>query len=169
MRISFWNVDGRHLWRTTSSLKTLAILCIFALGQPSSSEAQVQTVSYGGASEILVSSDNGGSLYHYAWKVAQASADGTRVRIRGKCKSACTLYLSLPPDQVCIHRGASFSFHRAHGASATANRMGTEYMLSKYPEWVRNWIRAKGGLSANLKKMHYSYVSRFVRPCTTHS
>lgn len=161
---------GRAIYRRSACpTATLALIGALSAGWALPLQAQMQNASYGNRAEILVTSDAGGSVYHYAWKVAQASANGTMVRIRGKCQSACTLYLSMPPEQVCIYPGTSFTFHRAHSASVSANQMGTDYMLRKYPRWVRDWIQAKGGLSNKLKKMNYAYASRFIRSCTVGS
>ena len=139
------------------------VVCIGAFLSPAMADATPTRQT--ALKPIVVNSDNGGSVYRYAWKVAQASEHGTQVQIRGKCRSACTLYLAMPPDQICILPGARFSFHRAYGSSREANRMATAYILRKYPKWVRDWIEANGGLSSRIINMNYSYAVQFVRPC----
>lgn len=133
------------------------------------SPAEARAVDGATPAQITIQSDPGGSLYDYAWRVAKASARGSHVRIRGKCQSACTLYLAMPPEQVCIYPGTSFYFHRAYGASRAANQMGTDYMYRTYPEWVRTWIKSNGGLSNRLKRMNFTYASQFVQPCSRSS
>ncbi|SHK63364.1 hypothetical protein SAMN05444000_1503 [Shimia gijangensis] len=119
------------------------------------------------ANPLVIYSDNGGKLSKYAVAVSNARAMNTSVKIKGKCQSACTLYLSMPQSQICISRGASFVFHKAHGSSARLNNWGTQFLLANYPAWVQNWINSKGGLSNNLIRMNYEYASRYLPPCST--
>ncbi|WP_147450711.1 hypothetical protein [Rhodophyticola porphyridii] len=113
----------------------------------------------------VIGNDNGGDLVEYAQIVSRARIENAQVAFRGSCASACTLYLSLSPSQTCIARGASFVFHRAYGARSDVNQWGTNYMLTRYPTWVRQWIEARGGLSDRLLRMDYSYASRHLRRC----
>lgn len=115
---------------------------------------------------LVIASDSGGDVVSYAIRVSHAKRRNTKVEFRGKCQSACTLFLSLPTDQVCITPGASFSFHKAHSASADMNAWGTQYLLKTYPAWVVDWIEKKGGLSRNLLHMSYDYAARHLPPCT---
>lgn len=123
-----------------------------------------QAAAFGG-SYISISHDRGGRVIEYALKVKKIKETGREVRFRGKCDSACTLYLSLPSNQICIEPGANFGFHKAYGASPRGNQIATGYMMKKYPGWVRSWIRQRGGLSSTLKVMNYAYASQFVKPC----
>lgn len=114
---------------------------------------------------LVVHSDNGGHVVEYARTVSKVRSQGTKVQITGRCDSACTLYLALPPEQTCISPGASFGFHRAYGASRTANAWGTDYLVRHYPSWVHNWIETQGGVSSNIKRMSFAYASRFMNVC----
>lgn len=113
----------------------------------------------------VITNDNGGDLVSYAQSVSRARIDNTQVAFNGRCASACTLYLSLSPSQTCITRGASFWFHRAYGARPDFNQWGTDYMMTRYPAWVRRWIAAHGGLSNRLMRMDYTYAAQHMRPC----
>lgn len=119
------------------------------------------------ANKMVISSDAGGRVFEYARDVSRARHSSTDVQIRGKCQSACTLYLSLPADQICIARGASFHFHRAFGSSAQSNEWGTQYLLKSYPVWVRQWIASQGGLSNRFIHMNYEYAARYVPTCNS--
>lgn len=117
------------------------------------------------SADIVIRHDNGGSVVTYAQKVTRARQQNLSVQISGSCQSACTLFLSLPEAQTCITPGASFGFHRAHSASRQNNDWGTSYLLKKYPNWVRQWIAAKGGLKSRIIRMDYAYASRFMQRC----
>lgn len=117
------------------------------------------------SADIVMQYDNGGSIVSYAKRVTRARQQNLSVRFSGACQSACTLFLSLPETQTCITPGASFGFHRAHSASRQTNDWGTSYLLKKYPNWVRHWIDAKGGLKTRVIRMDYAYASRFMQRC----
>ena len=148
---------GRTAVRGLKAL--LACLLIGALAPQASAK---QNAGFGAVS---ISANRGGELYAYARNVSLARQQGRTVAISNYCQSACTLYLSLPPEQLCISVGTQFSFHRAYGASRSANEIGSQYMMSKYPYWVRNWINSHGGLSNRLIDMPYAYAAQFVPTC----
>jgi hypothetical protein len=112
-----------------------------------------------------ISGDRGGHVVVYALRMLKLKQSGTQVQFRGSCDSACTLYLALPPRQVCVAPRTSFNFHLPYGASPSGNRVAASYMLRSYPSWVRNWIRSKGGLSNNIISMNYAYASKFLPSC----
>ncbi|WP_270726879.1 hypothetical protein [Shimia sp. Alg240-R146] len=115
---------------------------------------------------IVISHDRGGDVVKYAQRVSRVKHANSRVKFQGKCQSACTLFLGLPAEQTCIARGASFSFHRAYGASQEMNAWGTDYMLKSYPAWVAHWIARNGGLGKNLIHMKYEYASQYLPTCS---
>ena len=124
--------------------------------------------SYAGGSGLkpaTIYNDTGGQAMRYALKAQEYQKQRRQVRFAGRCDSACTLYLSLPDDLVCISSGASFGFHRPYGATLGENRVMEEYMMGLYPEWVRDWIESQGGLAVEMKSMNYAYASQFMRPC----
>lgn len=128
-----------------------------------SSSTAVTVVS--SASVHVVANDRGGSIVTYAQEVRRLRNQNKLVVFNGQCASACTMYLSLNSDRTCIAPGASFLFHRARGASVDMNAWGTDFMISQYPAWVRDWIARNGGLTDRLIRMDYAYASRFMRPC----
>ena len=80
---------------------------------------------------------------------------GEPVVIDGPCLSACTLVLSVVPnDRICVTRRAVLGFHAARSMDRRgrmyAEPEASELVLKAYPAAVRNWIRRRGGLSSRL-------------------
>lgn len=139
-------------------LLSLGILCTFiAGGAEAASSSPRQSVS--------ITNNSGGMIVQYALKAAQFRRAGTKVKFRGRCDSACTLYLGLPKHQVCVAPGAYFRFHSPSARSSRSARMAKSYMMGRYPSWVQSWIQRKGGLSGRLVTMDYAYASRFLPSC----
>jgi cell division protein FtsW (lipid II flippase) len=113
---------------------------------------------------LTVSNDRGGVVVVYALKVAKLRQSGEPVRITGPCLSACTLYLSLG-KQVCITPRALFKFHAPYGASSIGNRNAKNYLMQRYPAWVRGWIYGHGGLSAQIITINYDYANKHIKEC----
>ena len=91
---------------------------------------------------IIINSDRGGVLDQYVRQVSQLSRSGQRVELRGRCYSACTLYLGL--RNVCIHPSARFGFH---GPSRSGTPLGqrefdhwSRMMANHYREPLRSWF-----------------------------
>ncbi len=114
---------------------------------------------------IVIHNDPGGELIRYALWTKKVDENGEAIRFRGRCDSACTLFLSLPAERLCVYPGASFGFHRPYGASAHVNGVATQYMRRIYPIWVNEWIDAEGGLTSNIKRMSFNYASKYVPTC----
>ena len=80
---------------------------------------------------------------------------GERVVIDGPCLSACTLVLSIVPnDRICVTRRAVLGFHAARSVDRRghvyAEPEASRVVLEAYPPPVRHWIERRGGLSAHL-------------------
>lgn len=117
----------------------------------------------------MIANDNGGSIIGYAQKLNRMRAGNSLVVFNGQCASACTIFLALSTNRTCILPGATFVFHAAYGASNDMNAWGTNFMMRTYPQWVRNWIESRGGLSGRLIRMDYRYASRYMRTCQMQS
>lgn len=113
---------------------------------------------------LTIRHNEGGMIIRFAAQIELQRLGGQPVRFDGWCASACTLYLALPPEQICVTPRAKFAFHAAYDDYGTSPKM-TAYMMGRYPEWVREWIFRNGGLRRHLVTMPYSYSSRFVRAC----
>jgi hypothetical protein len=78
---------------------------------------------------------------------------GERVVIDGPCYSACTLVLSIVPnDRICVTQRAVLLFHAArwmdeYGRMRPAPQ-ATRLLAASYPNGVRAWIDRHGGLVA---------------------
>lgn len=116
---------------------------------------------------VSISGNSGGSIGQFALRTAKLRNSRTLVKFKGRCDSACTLFLGLPPKQTCISKGAFFRFHAPKHRSAQAARYAQNYMMRKYPGWVRAWISQNRGLSSRLITMNYKYASRFIPACVT--
>lgn len=136
-------------------LQFVAVLFTCWLIVPCISGAQAQTIS----------NDPGGIIITYVLKVAKLRRAGEQVRFTGICNSACTLHLSLPAHQLCVSPGASFGFHLPFGAGTDGDRAAANFIMYQYPQWVRNWIASKGGLSNRVITMNYNTAKQHLRQC----
>jgi hypothetical protein len=116
---------------------------------------------------VEIGNDSGGYVAEYAIRLYEMRETRERVRFVGVCDSACTLFLALPAEQTCITQGAYFRFHAPSAPSASAAAAVAGYMMRKYPQWVRAWIDAQGGLTDRLTTMSYGYAQKFMRTCSS--
>lgn len=134
-----------------------------AIPNPAAEKAAGNTA---GQRIIRISHDNGGSVVDYARRMTRLRQQSAQVEFRGPCASACTMFLALERQQTCIRPGAKFGFHKAFGADQGANQWGTAFLLERYPQWVRSWIEANGGLTHRLIWMDYAYAAQHMPSCT---
>jgi hypothetical protein len=117
------------------------------------------------APAIIIKHDVGGYFGPYRKAVVAAMKRGTKVRIDGMCASACTIYLALPPGQVCATPRARLLFHQAIGPDDKRAEAATRWLMSLYPLSLRQWIEKQGGLTARDIIMPPAVVARFVPAC----
>jgi hypothetical protein len=105
--------------------------------------------------EVRILGSPGGQVGPFLDLFEQVRASGERVVIDGPCLSACTLVLSVVPNnRICVTRRAILGFH----AARSIDRRGRLYsepeasqaVLETYPAPVRGWIRRRGGLTSHL-------------------
>jgi hypothetical protein len=128
----------------TAALKTIflaAVLCGLIL--PSAQ------------AEIRILGSSGGEVGPFLDLFERVRASGERVVIDGPCLSACTLVLSMVPnDRICVTRRAILGFHAARSIDTRgriyAEPQASELVLEAYPSAVRGWIRHRGGLTSRL-------------------
>ena len=111
------------------------------------------------AETIDVSDNHGGSVAEYSARWADLARKGVNVRIVGPCQSACTVLLGrIPRSRICVTPEASFGFHLAHLASATAT------LRAAYGSDIQGWINSHGGLTKDFIWMRapdtYSYFHK---------
>ena len=90
---------------------------------------------------MVVRDDRGGILAERSRMVQALQRSGTRVELRGRCHSACTMYLGL--ENVCVTRGARLGFH---GPSSYGRPLALPeferwslLMARHYREPLRSW------------------------------
>jgi hypothetical protein len=105
--------------------------------------------------EIRILGSPGGQVGPFLDLFERVRASGERVVIDGPCLSACTLVLSMVPnDRICVTRRAVLGFHAARSIDPRgriyAEPQASELVLEAYPSAVRGWIRHRGGLTSRL-------------------
>jgi len=146
-----------------NSLKSMAALLAVAATLLGGLPGQANASGLLRPNHVTIWNDRGGRMIQYALNAKRIQKAGKQVRFSGRCDSACTLYLGLPRS--CISRNASFGFHLPYGSTTEGNRAAAQYMMRKYPGWVRSWIHSKGGLTNTVKTMPYSYAAKYIKPC----
>jgi hypothetical protein len=92
------------------------------------------------AKAYTVTNDPGGPVDLYAMSAAMTHE---RIRIIGRCASACTEYLGA--RHVCVSPNARFMFHAAYNLDGSRNEQGVLVMLAFYPPSLREWLHERGG------------------------
>ena len=105
--------------------------------------------------EVRILASPGGQVGPFLDLFERVRASGERVVIDGPCLSACTLVLSMVPnDRICVTRRAMLGFHAARSIDQRgrlyAEPEASELVLEAYPAAVRGWIRQRGGLTSRL-------------------
>ena len=176
MKPGFWIIAA------VVQVLNIAFLSDFARAQPCSQDGEIRRTAniqrdepFAACSEtgaaagrtptVEIGNDDGGLVASYALRLYEIREAKQKIAFVGRCDSACTLFLALPAEQTCITEGAYFRFHAPSAPSASAAEAVGAYMMRKYPDWVRAWIVAQGGLTDRLATMNYQYASRFMRTC----
>ena len=112
------------------------------------------------AETIDVSDDHGGRVAEYNARWSELARRGVTVRIVGPCQSACTVLLGhIPRGRICVTPEASFGFHLAHRADATAT------LRHAYAADITSWINAHGGLTQDFIWMRAPDTYRYFHKC----
>ena len=120
--------------------------------------------------EVRILSSPGGKVGDFLDLFEEVSASGERVVIDGPCLSACTLVLSIVPNErICVTRRAVLGFHAARSMDRRgrtyAEPEASELVLEAYPAPVRNWISRRGGLTSRLLLLRGRELAAMYRPC----
>ena len=127
----------------------LFLAALFAIA---ASAAQAETIE--------ISDDKGGfvTLYQQKWEKLAAQKD--TVRINGICASACTLLTGyFPRKDICVTPNAVLGFH------AGTFPFVTDILLKVYPDDIKKWIDAHGGLTWQLIWMQRPEIYKFFHKC----
>ena len=105
--------------------------------------------------EIRILGSLGGQVGPFLDLFERVRESGERVVIDGPCLSACTLVLSMVPNnRICVTRRAILGFHAARSIDRRgrmyAEPEASELVLEAYPSPVRGWILRHGGLTSRL-------------------
>jgi hypothetical protein len=92
--------------------------------------------------DYVIRNDKGGLLFIYV--VGYAELKHTHIIVDGGCSSACSLVLG--NADVCSTDRGFFYFHAAL-RDGGPNPEGTAYLMSVYPQKVKDWIMKHGGLT----------------------
>lgn len=120
------------------ALILLTTLACLSAGQIGARELPPDTID--------IWNDKGGNVLQMVQRRAELEASGKRVRIRGYCRSACTILITLP--NACLGPGARVGFHapRIPGTSIIPplvdEIMGSYYRNGIRDRWFGGWNRS---------------------------
>ena len=120
--------------------------------------------------EVRILASPGGQVGPFLDLFERVRASGERVVIDGPCLSACTLVLSMVPNnRICVTRRAVRGFHAARSIDARghlyAEPEASELVLEAYPSPVRGWILRRGGLTSRLLLLRGRELAAIYRSC----
>jgi hypothetical protein len=120
--------------------------------------------------EIRILGSLGGQVGPFLDLFERVRDSGERVVIDGPCLSACTLVLSMVPNnRLCVTRRAVLGFHAARSIDRRgrlyAEPEASELVLEAYPAPVRSWIRSRGGLTSRLLLLRGRELNAFYPAC----
>jgi hypothetical protein len=120
--------------------------------------------------DVRIIESPGGQVGPFLDLFEQVRQSGERVVIDGPCLSACTLVLSIVPNErICVTRRAVLGFHAARSIDRRgriyAEPEASEAVLETYPTPVRDWIIRRGGLTSRLLLLRGRELSAIYRPC----
>jgi hypothetical protein len=120
--------------------------------------------------EIRILASPGGQVGPFLDLFDKVRETGERVVIDGPCLSACTLVLSIVPNErICVTRRAVFGFHAARSVDRRgrtyAEPEASELVLQTYPVPVRDWISRHGGLTSRLLLLRGRDLKAIYRAC----
>ena len=120
--------------------------------------------------EVRILGSLGGQVGPFLDLFERVRDSGERVVIDGPCLSACTLVLSMVPNnRICVTRRAVLGFHAARSVDRRgrlyAEPEASELVLEAYPAPVRGWIRQRGGLTSRLLLLRGRELNAFYPAC----
>ena len=120
--------------------------------------------------EVRILASPGGQVGPFIDLFEQVRNSGERVVIDGPCLSACTLVLSIVPNErICVTRRAVLGFHAARSVDRRghtyAEPEASELVLETYPAPVRDWITRHGGLTSHLLLLRGRELKAIYRSC----
>ena len=120
--------------------------------------------------EVRILASPGGQVGPFLDMFEGVRASGERVVIDGPCLSACTLVLSMVPNErICVTRRAVLGFHAARSIDRRgrvyAEPEASQLVLETYPDGVQSWIRSRGGLTSRLLLLRGRELAALYQRC----
>jgi hypothetical protein len=120
--------------------------------------------------DVRIIASPGGQVGPFLDLFEEVKRSGERVVIDGPCLSACTLVLSIVPNErICVTRRAVLGFHAARSIDRRgrlyAEPEASEAVLETYPAAVRDWIIRRGGLTSRLLLLRGRELAAIYRSC----
>ena len=120
--------------------------------------------------DVRIIASPGGQVGPFLDLFEEVRRSGERVIIDGPCLSACTLVLSVVPnDRICVTRRAVLGFHAARSVDRRgrlyAEPEASQAVLAAYPAAVRDWISRRGGLTSHLLLLRGRELAAMYRSC----
>jgi hypothetical protein len=120
--------------------------------------------------DVRILESPGGQVGPFLDMFDRVAASGERVIIDGPCMSACTLVLSVvPQERIGVTRRAVLGFHAARSMDRRgrtyAEPEASQLVLEAYPGPVRSWIIRHGGLTSRVLLLRGRELSSMYRPC----
>ena len=125
---------------------------------------------YPAGADVRIEASPGGEVTDFLALFALLRQSGERVVIDGPCLSACTLVLSIVPNErICVTRRAVLGFHAARSIDRRgriyAEPEASEAVLETYPAPIRDWIIRRGGLTSRLLLLRGRELAAIYRSC----
>jgi len=120
--------------------------------------------------EVRILESPGGEVGPFLDLFEKVRASGERVVIDGPCLSACTLVLSMVPNErICVTRRAVLGFHAARSIDRRgriyAEPEASKLVLEAYPDPIRSWIIRRGGLTSHMLLLRGRELAAMYRSC----
>jgi hypothetical protein len=120
--------------------------------------------------DLRIIASPGGPVVPYVKLFEAVRKSGERVIIDGPCFSACTLVLSIvPDDRICVTPRAVLGFHAARllddRGRLHAEPRATRLVLDTYPVAIQQWIRRRGGLTSRLLLLRGRELAAMIPVC----
>jgi hypothetical protein len=120
--------------------------------------------------DVRIIASPGGEVGPFLTLFEKIRNSGERVVIDGPCLSACTLVLSLVPEErICVTGRAMLGFHAARSVDRRgrtyAEPEASQIVLRAYPAPVRHWIERRGGLTSRLLVLRGRELKAMYRTC----
>jgi hypothetical protein len=120
---------------------------------------------------VRIKSDPGGQIGPYLEALYELRSSGEKVVIDGPCLSACTMVLGvIPRERLCVTPRAQFGFHAAWHPGRNGpvtSQSATKLLMDVYPEDVKSWIKARGGLTRKLMVLSGPELTAMYPACPT--